>query len=90
MVQCHLGIQDIPVGWSIIIRVVAYSTWTFLLQLGAVLGSAIEEYICISFCIASYWEESLGTLSLYYPVIMGTTRPSTGRGQRDRIDSLSH
>ena len=93
MVGCHLGIRllsGLPVGYLTIVRVVAYNTYSFLLQLGAVLGSTIEDYNWHIFFIASCWEKSLGTLSIHYPVVIGTTRPSTGRGQRDRIDSLSH
>ena len=61
--QCLLSIHGILVGYLIIVRVVAYNIESFLLQLGAVLGSTIEAYIGISFCIASYWEESLGIVN---------------------------
>ena len=48
MVQCHLGTRlesGVSVGYWIIVRVVAYNIYSFLLQLGAVLGSTIEDSI---------------------------------------------
>ena len=60
-------------------------------------GRSGKQYcllILVYFFIASYWEESLGTSSIHYPVVIGITRRSVGPGHWDRIvdtaiDSLS-
>ena len=83
MVQCHLVYTYwtlvTSVGYLIIVRVVAYNIDSFLLQLGAVLGSTIEDSIGIFSLLLL-----LGRELRYCQIITGWLLELPGC-QRDRV-----
>ena len=75
-------------GYLIIVRVVVYNTYSFLLQLGAVLGSTIEDSIGI-FSLLLLLGRELRYCQIITRWLLELPGCLVGQGHWDRIDRLS-